>query len=251
MGALHEGHLSLVRIARERAQRVVVSIFVNPTQFGPNEDYRRYPRTPERDAERLAGEGVDLLFSPDAEDIYPEGWTIRVEPGSAGKVFEGAVRPGHFAGVLTVVAKLFHLVEPDMAVFGQKDAQQLFLVRRMVADLNFPVEIVEGDTVRETDGVACSSRNAYLSPGQRAKATVLYRALCEGKRAAETSGGSLRRVQEAMQNVISTEREFAVDYATCVSDDTFSERDPISPRGRLIIAGRLGAVRLIDNLRIP
>jgi len=250
MGALHEGHLSLVRIAREQAQRCVVSLFVNPTQFGPEEDYRLYPRAAQRDAELLTAEGVDVIFMPDIAEVYPEGWAIQVDPGPVGNVFEGAVRPGHFAGVLTVVAKLFHMVEPDVAVFGQKDAQQLFLIRRMVVDLNFPVQIVEGDTVREADGLACSSRNAYLSPAQRAKATVLYRALCAGKKAAESTGRSLRQVQEAMAKVVAAEPDFSPDYATAVSDATFSEEAPLPSRARLIIAGRLGPVRLIDNLRI-
>lgn len=250
MGALHEGHLSLVRVAREQAQRCVVSIFVNPTQFGPQEDYRQYPRTPQRDLELLAGEEVDVVFMPDVAAVYPEGWAVQVDPGPVGSTFEGAVRPGHFAGVLTVVAKLFHMVEPDVAIFGQKDAQQLFLIRRMVANLNYPVHIVEGDTVREADGLALSSRNAYLSPAQRAKATVLYRALCAGKKAAENTRRSLRQVQEAMAKVVAAEADFAPDYATAVSDATFSEEDPLPPRARLIIAGRLGPVRLIDNLRI-
>jgi pantoate--beta-alanine ligase len=250
MGALHEGHLSLVRIARKHARCCVASIFVNPTQFAPHEGYRYYPRTPERDFDVLAGEGVDIVFMPEASDVYPEGWAVQVDPGPVGKVFEGAIRPGHFTGVLTVVAKLFHMVEPDVAIFGQKDAQQLFLIRRMVADLNFPVQIVEGDTVREADGLACSSRNAYLSPVQRAKSTVLFRALGAGKEAMERSARSLRRVQEAMMQVMAAEPDFSPDYATAVSDATFSEEDPIPVRARLIIAGRLGPVRLIDNLRI-
>ena len=250
MGALHEGHLSLVRISRKHAQRCVVSIFVNPAQFGPQEDYGAYPRTPERDFDLLAGEGVDVVFMPDAAEVYPEGWAVHVDPGPVGKVFEGAIRPGHFAGVLTVVAKLFHMVQPDVAVFGQKDAQQLFLIRRMVADLNFPVQIVEGDTVREADGLALSSRNAYLSPVQRAKATVLFRALCAGGKAVESTAHSLRRVQEAMAQVAAAEPDFSLDYATAVSEASFSEEDPLPKPARLIIAGCLGPVRLIDNLRI-
>jgi len=250
MGALHEGHLSLLRISRERARRTVVSIFVNPTQFGPQEDFRKYPRTARRDSELLAGEGVDLLFMPEAADVYPEGWAVSVSPGPVGDVFEGAVRSGHFAGVLTVVAKLFHMVEPDVAVFGQKDAQQLFLIRRMVADLNFPVQIIEGDTVRESDGLACSSRNAYLDSGQRAKATVLYRALRSGEELVRKGNRSLHQVQKAMMQVASAEKSFAPDYATAVNDETFAEDDPLPVRARLIIAGRLGSVRLIDNLRL-
>jgi pantoate--beta-alanine ligase len=250
MGALHEGHLSLVRISRRRARRTVVSVFVNPTQFGPQEDFHTYPRTPQHDSELLSSEGVDVLFMPDAAEVYPQGWTVGVNPGPVGDMFEGAIRPAHFSGVLTIVAKLFHMVEPDVAVFGQKDAQQLFLIRRMVADLNFPVQIVEGETVREADGLACSSRNTCLNPEQRRKATVLFRALRAGENVLRKGDRSLQHVQNVMADVASGEADFTPDYATAVSEETFVEEDPLPEKTRLIIAGRLGPVRLIDNLRV-
>src|SRR5918999_674379 len=177
MGALHEGHLSLVHLAREHADRVVASVFVNPTQFGPREDFTRYPRQPEKDAAMLAEAGCDLLFLPDTTTIYPSGHATFVEPGGAAEGLEGEIRPGHFSGVATVVCALFNLVRADVAVFGEKDAQQLAVVRQMVRDLHMPVAIVPGPTVREADGLAMSSRNAYLSPDERRAATVLYRAL--------------------------------------------------------------------------
>lgn len=250
MGALHKGHLSLVRTAREHAQKTIVSIFVNPAQFGPKEDFRIYPRTPERDLELLAREKVDVVFMPVVEEIYPEGTSVSVDPGPVGNAFEGAIRPGHFKGVLTVVAKLFHMVEPDTAVFGQKDAQQLFLIRRMVTDLNFPVQILEGDTLREPDGLALSSRNVYLNGEQRKKATILYRALCGGRKIIETCERSLNHVQEAMRDAAAAEPEFLPDYMTAVSEANFAEEDPVPEKARLIIAGCLGPVRLIDNLRL-
>ncbi|MDD5088776.1 MAG: pantoate--beta-alanine ligase, partial [bacterium] len=183
MGALHEGHLSLVRLARRHADRVAVSIFVNPLQFGPHEDFRVYPRTPEADSALLEKEHVDLIFMPTAEAMYHTGWTVSVHPGAVGGVYEGALRPGHFQGVLTVVAKLFHLVDPDVAVFGEKDAQQFFLISRMVEDLNFRVKIIAGETLREPDGLAASSRNVFLTDDERRKAKVLYRALLAGRSA--------------------------------------------------------------------
>jgi pantoate--beta-alanine ligase len=250
MGALHEGHLSLVRMARKHVQKTVVSIFVNPTQFGPNEDFRVYPRTPERDQDLLAREHVDVLFMPEVAEVYPESWAMTVDPGPVGETFEGAVRPGHFKGVLTVVAKLLNMVSPDAAVFGQKDAQQLFLIRRMVADLNIPVQILEGDTLREPDGLALSSRNAYLDGEQRKKAIVLYRALSEGKKAIENGERSLGGIKAAMRGVFAKEPDYLPDYATAVNETNFVEADPIPEQARLIIAGRLGPVRLIDNLRL-
>src|ERR671935_2931272 len=197
MGALHEGHLSHVRRARERDDVVVASVFVNPTQFGPSEDLTRYPRTPERDAALLEAEGVDVLFMPSAEEMYPPGFATRVEVGRIGEVLEGASRPGHFAGVATVVLKLFQLVRPTRAYFGQKDAQQLAVIRQMVRDLNLPVEIVAGPTIREPDGLAMSSRNAYLYPAERRAATVLYHTLTAARdrySAGERDAEALRHV---------------------------------------------------------
>lgn len=250
MGALHEGHLSLVRLARAHADRTVVSIFVNPTQFAPHEDFSRYPRLPERDCELLKSEGADIAFLPSRADMYPDGCRVTVQPGPVGDLFEGHVRPGHFAGVLTVVAKLFNISRPDVAVFGQKDAQQLYLIRRLTADLNFPVEILEGETMRESDGLAMSSRNVYLSPAGRVQATVLYRALRAGERAIRTGASGLPAVKSAMLQVCADVPEFVADYATVVDNRTFTELDPLARDSRLIIAGRLSGVRLIDNLPV-
>lgn len=252
MGALHEGHLSLVRLARQHADRVAVSIFVNPLQFGPHEDFRVYPRMPEADAALLAKEHVDVIFMPTAEAMYRAGWSVSVHPGPVGAVYEGRIRPGHFQGVLTVVAKLFHLVDPDVAVFGEKDAQQLFLIRRMVEDLNFRVRIVGGETLREPDGLAASSRNVFLTAEERTQATTLYRALLAGRSAILDDGvRKLAGIQDAMLAILSEAKGFRVDYATAVGDKTFAETDPLPEDDiRLIIAGRFSTVRLIDNLRV-
>jgi pantoate--beta-alanine ligase len=249
MGALHDGHLSLVDQARDHANVVVVSIFVNPTQFGPNEDYRIYPRDEEKDCRLLAEKMTDIVFMPSVAEMYPAGAMITVNPGPVGDVFEGKIRPNHFQGVLTVVAKLFHLVLPDSAIFGQKDAQQLFLIRKMVKDLNFPLQIIEGDTVREADGLARSSRNVYLKVAERKNATVLFQALTAGKQVFQAGNRSLDAIQQAMRTSAVTVPEFQLDYATAVSDEAFAEADPVSDASRLIIAGRLGSVRLIDNMR--
>ena len=250
MGALHPGHLSLVKLAREHADRVVASVFVNPAQFGPNEDFNRYPRQPEKDAGLLEEAGCDLLFLPDVETLYPQGHATFVEPAGAAEGLEGACRPGHFRGVATVVAALFNLVRADVAVFGEKDAQQLAVVRQMVRDLNIPIEIVPGPTVREADGLAMSSRNAYLSPGERQAATVLHRAL----RAAETaiSEGERRgaAVRERLREVLNTEPLAHVEYAEVVDAESFQPVETL--RGRLVLplAVRIGRTRLIDNIRL-
>ncbi|MBU0507280.1 pantoate--beta-alanine ligase [bacterium] len=252
MGALHEGHLALVRLAHQHADRVAVSIFVNPLQFGPREDFRVYPRTPEEDCERLEKEGVDLVFMPTTEAMYPSGWTVSVHPGPVGGVYEGKIRPGHFQGVLTVVAKLFHIVDPDVAVFGEKDAQQLFMIRRMVEDLDFRVKIIAGETVRESDGLALSSRNAFLTLDERAKAPVLYRSLQAGRLAILDDGvRTLGQLQDAMRTVLAEIPELRVEYSTAVCDQSFSETDPLPKDDiRLIVAGRFSTVRLIDNLLV-
>jgi pantoate--beta-alanine ligase len=250
MGALHEGHLSLVRTARERSDDAVVSIFVNPTQFGPKEDFRVYPRTPEQDCAMLEREGVALVFMPTAQVMYPLPGQVSVDPGPVADSFEGKTRPGHFRGVLTVVMKFLNLVQPDAAVFGQKDGQQLYLVKRMVRDLNLPVEIVEGTTMREADGLAMSSRNRFLKAAERERATVLYRALMEGKRLFEAGVRGLDDVRAAMRETVRPVSEFELDYATAVGDDDFVESDPLRDEVRLIIAGRLGSVRLIDNVPV-
>ncbi len=248
MGALHAGHLSLVRLAREHASKVVASVFVNPAQFGPNEDFNRYPRQPEKDAALLEEAGCDLLFLPEVVTIYPPGNATFVEPAGAAEGLEGACRPGHFRGVATVVCALFNLVRADVAVFGEKDAQQLAVIRQMVRDLHLPIEIVPGPTVRETDGLAMSSRNAYLSPEERRAAAVLHRAL----RAAETaiSEGERRgdTVRERLREVLNTEPLARVEYAEVVDADSFRPVETL--RGRLVLplAVRIGGTRLIDNL---
>ncbi|MFZ5434027.1 MAG: pantoate--beta-alanine ligase [Calditrichota bacterium] len=248
MGALHDGHLSLVKLAKEHADRVAVSIFVNPLQFGPNEDYRVYPRTPDKDCELLESAGADLVFMPTAEAMYRSGWTITLNPGPVGSVYEGKVRPGHFQGVLTVVAKLFHIVEPDVAVFGEKDAQQLFLIRRMAADLNFRIKIIAGETQREADGLARSSRNAFIKSDERVHASILYRSLLAGQAALEDGVRELSEIQKVMREVLEEVPQFRAEYATAVQESSFSETDPVTDDVRLIIAGRLSTVRLIDNL---
>src|SRR5712691_9841583 len=224
MGSLHEGHLRLVDRARDHADRVVLSVFVNPLQFGPQEDFERYPRSLARDRGLAALREVDCLFVPETAALYAAEPLVRVSPGATGETFEGAARPGHFAGVLTVVAKLFHIVEPDLAVFGRKDYQQALLVRQMVRDLDFPVEIDVAPTVRELDGLALSSRNAYLDPDQRRAALALSRAL----RAVEQAwrgGESNPAVGEAMRPVKQADARTVV-----------------------VIAARVGATRLIDNV---
>ena len=250
MGALHEGHLSLVRLARERADRVVASVFVNPTQFGPNEDFGRYPRQPEKDAAMLEPAGCDLLFLPDVDTVYPPGHATFVEPGGAAEGLEGACRPGHFRGVATVVCGLLNLVQADVAVFGKKDAQQLAVIRQLVRDLHFPVEIVAGETVREEDGLALSSRNAYLSPGERQAAGVLHRALRAAEQAiaaGERRGDEVRRV---MREVLDSEPLARTEYAEVVEAATFRPADTL--RGSLVLplAVRVGGTRLIDNFQL-
>ncbi|MFB4292464.1 pantoate--beta-alanine ligase [Nonomuraea sp. ATR24] len=244
MGALHEGHRSLIRAARSRADHVVVSIFVNPLQFGPGEDFSRYPRTFEADLEVCRAEGVEVVFAPAAEDMYHPDRQVSLRSGEMGRVVEGAVRPGHFDGMLTVVLKLFNLVQPDLAVFGQKDAQQLALIRRMVADLDVPVEIVGAPTVREPDGLALSSRNRYLSPADREVALALSRALRAG--AAESVPS--RVIAAAREVLEAAAPELALDYVVLVDPATFAEvAEPYTGEAVLAVAGRVGTTRLIDN----
>lgn len=251
MGALHDGHISLIRRARELADAVVVSIFVNPLQFGPDEDFERYPRAFGDDLDACRAEGVAVVFAPTREVVYPEDPVVRVNAGVMGQRLEGASRPGHFDGVLTVVLKLFQLIRPDVAVFGQKDAQQLALVRRMVRDLDIGVEVVAGMTVRDSDGLAISSRNAYLSAGQRATALALSRALRAG--AAAVSGGPAA-ILRAGRDILAREPELHLDYLALVDPETFAEVSP-SHHGpaTLAVAARTGDVHFIDNtpLTIP
>ena len=246
MGALHAGHLALVAAARRECDAVVVSIFVNPLQFGPQEDFAAYPRDTVRDAELLEGAGTDVLFSPAVEEMFPPGHSTSVDPGPLGEVLEGEMRPGHFRGVCTVVAKLFNAVGPRRAYFGQKDAQQVAVVRQMVRDLSFPIEICVVPTVRDEDGLALSSRNAYLDEDQRARATVLYRALVAGRDA--LSQGT-RAAEKAMQEALAAEPAARPDYAVAVDPDTFGEPGPRGPV-LLAVAARLGPARLIDNLLV-
>jgi pantoate--beta-alanine ligase len=251
LGALHEGHLALVRRARELSDRVIASVFVNPTQFGPGEDFEAYPRDPERDAELLAGAGCDLLFLPEVETVYPPGDVTVVEvAGPPAEGLEADHRPGHFRGVASVVTRLFHLVGCELAVFGEKDAQQLAVVRRLVRDLHLPVEIVAHPTVREADGLAMSSRNAYLSPEERRAAPALHRALTAAREAiegGERDAGALRR---AMSAVLDAEPLVEPEYAEVVDAETF--RPVTEVRGRLVlpVAARVGRTRLIDNLQV-
>ncbi|MFH1009888.1 MAG: pantoate--beta-alanine ligase [bacterium] len=250
MGALHEGHLSLVDLVRPRCERLVVSIFVNPTQFGPHEDFNRYPRDFDSDVRLLEERQTDAIFAPESEGIYPKDYATYVEVERLSSVYEGAIRPGHFRGVCTIVAKLFNIVWPDVAAFGQKDAQQVAVLRRMTQDLHFPIAFLVGSTIREPDGLAMSSRNSYLTTDQRAKATVLFRAL---KRAeALISGGERKadRMREAMVQVFAGIPEFKPDYADVVWPETFEQVREISGKILLIVAGQIGSVRLIDNLPI-
>ena len=246
MGALHEGHRSLVRAARQRATSVVVSVFVNPTQFGPGEDFDRYPRTGDDDLTALAEEGADLVFHPRVEDVYPSGSLgITVAPGPLGEVLEGAVRPGHFAGVLTVVAKLFGLVRPDLAVFGEKDYQQLTLIRAMARELALGVEVVGVPTVREDDGLALSSRNRYLTEEQRRAAASLSAALRAG---ASAGPGGAEAVLAAARAVLATEPRLLQDYLELTDPDLGPA--PRTGAARLLVAARAGSTRLLDNLEV-
>jgi pantoate--beta-alanine ligase len=250
MGALHEGHRALIRAARAAADSVVVSIFVNPLQFGPNEDLDRYPHTFDADLELCAGEGVDLVFAPPTAVIYPERPIVTVSAGALGDVLEGAHRPGHFDGVLTVVLKLFHLTQPDLAFFGAKDAQQLVLIRRMVADLDLPVRIVTVPTVREPDGLARSSRNRHLSASDRVAALALSRALRAGEQAAD-SGAAAPAVQAAATAVLTDEAAVDLDYVALVDPVGLVEVSrAASGPALLAVAGRVGSTRLIDNVTV-
>ena len=246
MGALHEGHRTLVRAAKELGGSVVVSVFVNPTQFGPGEDFDRYPRTWDADLAALAEEGADVVFHPPVEEVYPPGSLgVTVQPGPLGGVLEGAVRPGHFAGVLTVVAKLFGLVRPDVALFGEKDYQQLTLIRAMARELALGLEVVGVPTVREDDGMALSSRNRYLSPEERARAATLSKALREG---AAAGPGGADAVLVAARDVLATAPELVLDYLE-LTDPELGPAPAAGP-ARLLVAARAGSTRLIDNVPV-
>jgi len=255
MGYLHEGHLSLCRRARSECRQVAVSIFVNPRQFGPNEDFARYPRDLPRDLRLLEQAGVDLVFAPEPDEMYPPGWQTSVTVGEVTRVLEGAARPGHFQGVTTVVAKLFNVFQPGRAYFGQKDAQQVVVIRRMTRDLDFPVEVVVCPTIRETDGLAMSSRNSYLTPEQRQAATVLHRALSAAKAAwdsGERRGDALRN---EIHRVLAGEPLAQPEYVSAADPASLVELDAVAHGVLLSMAVRFGATRLIDNFlledRVP
>jgi pantoate--beta-alanine ligase len=250
MGALHAGHLSLVALARRHADRVVASVFVNPTQFGPGEDFARYPRTPESDAGELAAAGCDLLFLPEVETIYPPGSSTRVRVEGASRGFEGDFRPGHFEGVATVVTQLLLLVMPDVAVFGEKDAQQLAVVRRLATDLHLPVEIVPGPIVREADGLAMSSRNRYLSPEDRRAAIAIPRALAAVRAAIAAGERDPEAVAALVRSRLSDEPRLELQYVGVVDPGTFAPRARVEGEVVIPVAVRVGSTRLLDNLRL-
>jgi pantoate--beta-alanine ligase len=250
MGALHEGHLSLLRLARGVARRVVVSVFVNPTQFGPGEDFALYPRQLGTDSAMLEAAGCDLLFVPDAETLYPPGHSTFVEPGGPALGLEGEKRQGHFRGVATVVSALFLLVRPDAAVFGEKDAQQLAVIRRMTRDLHFGIQIVAAPIVREADGLAMSSRNVLLSAEERRAAAVLHRALQAAEAAVAAGERRAAEVREAMRRVVAGEPLARLDYAEVVDAETFQPVAALAGRVVLPIAAHLGRTRLIDNFKL-
>ncbi|THD59663.1 pantoate--beta-alanine ligase [Phenylobacterium sp.] len=245
MGYLHEGHLSLAARARAENPTVAASIFVNPTQFGPNEDLARYPRDLPRDLSLLEAAGVDLVFTPEPAEMYPAGFDTVIEVRGVTDGLEGAVRPGHFAGVATVVAKLFNIVQPTRAYFGQKDAQQSVVIRKMVRDLDLPVQVVVAPTVRESDGLALSSRNSYLTPEQRAQATVLYRALSSAKARFDAGERDAETLRHAMREALTG---FTADYVSVADAETLQELDRLDGPAIASLAVRLGSTRLIDNL---
>jgi pantoate--beta-alanine ligase len=247
MGALHEGHAALVERARKECSRVVVSVFVNPKQFGPNEDYKKYPRNLERDAERLAAIGVDVLFAPEAGDVYPHGFRTYVSVEGISERLEGRSRPGHFRGVATVVLKLFEIVQPHFAYFGRKDAQQVRIISEMARDLNLDVEIAVCPIVRESDGLALSSRNAYLSQEERKAATVLHRALAAAKSEVTAGVRDALELQSAMRRVLEGEKLARVDYAEIVSVETFEPVVRVAQPCYAVLAVFIGKTRLIDN----
>jgi pantoate--beta-alanine ligase len=248
MGALHDGHLSLVRAARAACDSVVVSIFVNPTQFGPDEDYGRYPRTLDADLKLLANEEADFVFVPEAAEIYPAGDTgTLVEVPHIGDRLDGVSRLGHFRGVATVIAKLFHITLPDVAFFGQKDAAQVAVLRAMVRDLNFPLKLIVCPTVREPDGLAMSSRNRYLTISERAQSLALYRALSEAHGEVHRGVQDARELRNTMMRVLQSESSARIEYVEVVDPDTLLPIEDVSEGALLAIAAQIGGTRLIDN----
>ena len=247
MGALHDGHLSLARRARRECDAVVVSIFVNPTQFGTGEDFTRYPRNLEQDLDLLAPLQVDAAFAPGATEIYPQGFDTFIEPGALAAPLEGAARPGHFSGVATVVVKLFNIVRPDVACFGQKDFQQALLIRHLARDLNLDVRLAICPIVREPDGLAQSSRNAYLDAEDRRAALALYRSLRRAQELVDAGETDARLIVEEMGKVLAAEPRVAPDYAVVVEPARLSPAQHVTPGCVALVAARVGSTRLIDN----
>jgi pantoate--beta-alanine ligase len=248
MGYLHEGHLSLMKKGRSENHVLVATIFVNPTQFGPSEDLEKYPRDPEGDAEKCRAAGVDVLFVPEAGEVYGPGFQTYVTVEKVSGPLCGASRPGHFRGVATVVLKLFNMVQPSSAYFGRKDYQQVQVIKTMVRDLNLDVRIVECDTIREYDGLAMSSRNAYLLPGQRKQAVCLYQALMEAKALFKKGEQRVEHYLEAMRNRVNAESATEVDYIGIVHPETLEGLDNVGDKALGILAVRIGSTRLIDNM---
>jgi pantoate--beta-alanine ligase len=250
MGALHEGHTALVKRARQECSRVIASVFVNPKQFGPKEDYKKYPRDLEKDAEKLAAAGVDALFAPEAADVYPDGFRTYVNVEGISERLEGRSRPGHFRGVATVVLKLFEIVQPHFAYFGRKDAQQVRIISEMAHDLNLDADIVVCPIVREADGLALSSRNAYLNAAERKAATVLHRALAAARNELAAGVRDVLQLQTTMRRIVEAEPLAIVDYAEIVSADTFESVVRVARPCYAVLAVFIGKTRLIDNLLI-
>jgi pantoate--beta-alanine ligase len=248
MGYLHEGHLALVRQARAENSSVAVSIFVNPTQFGPQEDFEKYPRDPKRDLALLEKEGTDVVFMPSAGEIYPPQFNSWVEVGKIMERLEGVSRPGHFRGVATVVAKLFNIVRPDKAYFGQKDAQQLIVIRKMVADLDMDLEVIAVPTVREDDGLAMSSRNTYLNPEERKAAVVLYQALTLAQELFSGGERDAQAIRHQMTELIQKQPLAEIDYISIADAETLDELDEVKPPALVSLAVKIGKTRLIDNI---
>jgi len=251
MGYLHEGHLSLVRHAKRAAASVVASIFVNPSQFAPTEDLAAYPRNLDRDLALLEAEGVDLIFQPTTEEMYPKGFDTWVDVEELTQRLEGASRPTHFRGVATVVAKLFNIVRPQVAVFGQKDAQQALVIRRLIDDLSFDIDLIVAPTVREPDGLAMSSRNAYLSPEEREAATALCRSLRHAENLFAGGGRNAENLRHAMMEILEAEALLQPIYVSVADIDTLEELEMIDRKTLVSLAARVGKARLIDNVVLP
>lgn len=248
MGYLHKGHLELMKKAKERCPRVVTSVFVNPKQFGPSEDYQNYPRNLERDKELAEWAGTDVLFVPKAEEMYPEGYSTYVEVEGLSDVLCGASRAGHFKGVTTVVMKLINIVQPSEAFFGEKDAQQLIIIKKMIKDLNMDIKITPVPTIRETDGVALSSRNKYLNEEERKQAVCLYQSLMKAKEMIDAGERSSGKIKSGMEKIIKEKSLAEIDYIEIVDTDKLKKLDTLSGRALVALAIKIGKARLIDNI---